>query len=86
MVADRPRRPDRVLGVPATRSPKSIETLWALSAPAILVVLPATFVIGLGFPASSSLLADDPARVRPPARSWLQHDGAIVGTLSSPSS
>ena len=65
---------------------KALETLWAILRPAVLVVLPATYVMGLSFPASSSLLADDPRRIATFAGRLLAANtaGAIVGTFVIP--
>ncbi len=65
---------------------KALETLWAILRPALLVVLPATFVMGMSFPASSSLLADDPSRIATLAGRLLAANtvGAIVGTFVVP--
>jgi spermidine synthase len=77
----------RVIGDPYALEPsKALETLWAILRPAVLVVLPATFVMGLSFPASSSLLADDPRRIATYAGRLLAVNttGAIVGTFVIP--
>jgi spermidine synthase len=77
----------QVIGEPYALEPsKALETLWAILRPAVLVVLPATFVMGLSFPASSSLLADDPARIATFAGRLLAANtaGAIVGTFAIP--
>ncbi len=65
---------------------KALETLWAILRPAVLVILPATFVMGLSFPASSSLLADDPKKVATYSGRLLAVNttGAIVGTFAVP--
>jgi spermidine synthase len=77
----------QVIGQPFPLDPsRALDTLWAILRPAILVVLPATFVMGLSFPASSSLLADDPARIATFAGRLLAANtaGAIVGTFAIP--
>jgi spermidine synthase len=76
-----------VIAQPGRLDPsKALETLWAILRPAVLVVLPATFVMGLSFPASSSLLADDPDRIATFAGRLLAANtaGAIVGTFVIP--
>jgi len=76
-----------VIAVPDRLDPsKALETLWAILRPAVLVVLPATYVMGLSFPASSSLLADDPSRIATYAGRLLAVNtaGAIVGTFAVP--
>ncbi len=76
-----------VIGQPYALEPsKALETLWAILRPAILVVLPATFVMGMSFPASSSLLDDDPSKIATLAGRLLAANtvGAIVGTFVVP--
>jgi spermidine synthase len=76
-----------VIGVPGKLDPsKALDTLWAILRPVLLVVLPATFLMGLSFPASSSLLADDPRRIATYAGRLLAANttGAIVGTFVIP--
>jgi spermidine synthase len=76
-----------VISQPSALDPsKALETLWALLRPAVLVVLPATFVMGLSFPASATLLGDDPRRVATFAGRLLAVNtaGAIVGTFVVP--
>jgi spermidine synthase len=76
-----------VIGDPyVLNASRPLETLWALLRPAVFVVLPATFVMGLSFPASATLLGDDPRRVATFA-GWLlavNTAGAIVGTFVIP--
>jgi spermidine synthase len=76
-----------VISQPTVLEPsKALETLWAIFRPVVIVVLPATFVMGLSFPASSSLLADDPDRIATYAGRLLASNtaGAIVGTFVIP--
>ncbi|HEY7131774.1 MAG TPA: fused MFS/spermidine synthase, partial [Candidatus Limnocylindrales bacterium] len=76
-----------VIAQPRVLEPsKALETLWAILRPVVLVVLPATFVMGLSFPASSSLLADDPDHIATYAGRLLASNtaGAIVGTFVIP--
>jgi len=76
-----------VIAVPERLDPsKALDTLVAIFRPVILVVLPTTFVMGLSFPASSSLLADDPDRIATYAGRLLASNtaGAIVGTFVIP--
>jgi spermidine synthase len=76
-----------VISVPNEIDPsKALDTLVAIIRPVLLVVLPATFVMGLSFPASSSLLADDPRRIATYAGRLLAANtaGAIVGTFVVP--
>ncbi len=76
-----------VIAVPAKIDPsRALDALRAIFQPALLVILPATFVMGLSFPASSSLLADDPRRIATFAGRLLAANtaGAIVGTFVIP--
>jgi spermidine synthase len=76
-----------VISQPSRLDPsRALETLWALLRPAIFVVLPATFVMGLSFPASATLLGDDPRRTATFAGRLLAVNtaGAIVGTFVVP--
>jgi spermidine synthase len=76
-----------VIGEPyVLNASRPLETLWALLRPAVFVVLPATFVMGLSFPASATLLGDDPRRVATFAGRLLAVNtaGAIVGTFVVP--
>jgi spermidine synthase len=76
-----------VIATPTRIDPsRAFDALMAIVGPAILVVLPATFVMGLSFPASSSLLADDPGRIATYAGRLLAANtaGAIVGTFAIP--
>ena len=61
-------------------------TLIAILIPVVLVVLPATVIMGLSFPASSALLGDDPDRIATYAGRLLAVNtaGAIVGTFAIP--
>ncbi len=60
-----------VIGRPGPLDPSQpLASAWAILGPVLFVVLPATFVMGLSFPAASALLGDVPSRV-----------GAISGTL-----
>jgi spermidine synthase len=77
----------QVISTPTELDPsKATETLWAILEPVLLVVLPATFVMGLSFPASSSLLGNDPTKVATYAGRLLavNTSGAIVGTFVIP--
>ena len=77
----------QVISTPTELDPsKATETLWAILEPVLLVVLPATFVMGLSFPASSSLLGNDPTKVATYAGRLLAVNttGAIVGTFVIP--
>jgi spermidine synthase len=64
----------------------SLATLQALVGDAILVVLPVTIVLGLSFPAASSLLADDARHAGSESGSLLAVNtvGAIVGSVVVP--
>lgn len=73
-------RPETLAPAAALRSVK--ESIW----PILVVVLPATVVMGFTFPASSALLGDDPQRRAASAGSLLAANtlGAIVATFAIP--
>jgi spermidine synthase len=53
-----------VIGHPGPIDPgRALEAAQAILVPILLVVLPATIVMGFTFPAASTLLGDDPARI-----------------------
>jgi predicted membrane-bound spermidine synthase len=65
---------------------RPLESVLALFAPIVLVVLPATWVMGFAFPATSALLDDDPARIAANAGKLLAANtlGAILATFAIP--
>ncbi len=73
-------RPETLAPAEALRSVE--ESIW----PILVVVLPATIVMGFTFPASSALLGDDPKRRAASAGSLLAANtlGAIVATFAIP--
>ncbi|HEY7591010.1 MAG TPA: fused MFS/spermidine synthase [Candidatus Limnocylindrales bacterium] len=76
-----------VIGRPVDVDPSfAIPTLRALTGSVILVVLPATIVMGLAFPASSALLEDREGRVATATGKLLAANtvGAITGTFLIP--
>ncbi|MFL5726645.1 MAG: fused MFS/spermidine synthase [Chloroflexota bacterium] len=76
-----------VIGHPGPLDPSRVlESAWAIFGPVLLVVLPTTIVMGFTFPASSALLADDPARIASNAGRLLAANtlGAIVATFAIP--
>ncbi len=76
-----------IIGQPGSLDPsKPLESAWAILGPVLFVVLPATFVMGLSFPASSALLGDVPSRVGASAGTLLAVNtiGAIVATFVIP--
>jgi spermidine synthase len=76
-----------VLAHPAPLDPnKALEGIRAATLGAMVVVLLPTFVMGLSFPASSALMADDPSRMATFAGRLLAANttGAIVGTFVIP--
>jgi spermidine synthase len=76
-----------VLGHPGRIDPgKALEAAQSILIPIVLVVLPATIVMGFTFPASSTLLGDDPARIAANAGRLLAANtaGAITATFAIP--
>ncbi|HEX2755986.1 MAG TPA: hypothetical protein VHM48_11010, partial [Candidatus Limnocylindrales bacterium] len=76
-----------VIGKPGPIDPgKALEAAQAILFPIILVVLPATIVMGFTFPAASTLLGDDPARIAGNAGRLLAANtaGAIIATFAIP--
>ena len=76
-----------VIGHPGPLDPSRVlESAMAIVGPVLLVVLPTTIVMGFTFPASSALLADDPARVASSAGKLLAANtlGAITATFAIP--
>jgi spermidine synthase len=76
-----------VIGRPGPLDPNRVlESAWAIGGPVILTVLPTTIVMGFTFPASSTLLGDDPARIASNAGKLLAANtiGAIVATFAIP--
>jgi spermidine synthase len=65
---------------------KSIETIQVLFGSAVIVVLPVTIALGIAFPASSALLADDEAHAGRGSGRLLAVNtvGAIIGSLVVP--
>lgn len=77
----------QVIGHPGKIDPgKPLEAAQALVIPIVLVVLPATLVMGFTFPASSTLLGDDPARIAANAGKLLAANtaGSISATFAIP--
>ncbi len=76
-----------VIGHPAVIDPGNpFASVGAILTPIVLVVLPATIVMGFTFPAASTLLGDDPARVAANAGRLLAANtaGAISATFAIP--
>jgi spermidine synthase len=76
-----------VIGRPGPIDPgKALEAVQAMLIPVALVVLPATIVMGFTFPAASTLLGDDPARIAASAGRLLAANtaGAITATFAIP--
>jgi spermidine synthase len=76
-----------VIGRPGPIDPgKALEAVQAVVIPVVLVVLPATIVMGFTFPAASTLLGDDPARIAASAGRLLAANtaGAITATFVIP--
>jgi spermidine synthase len=76
-----------VLGHPGPLDPNRVlESARAILAPIVLVVLPATIVMGFTFPATAALLGDDPQRIAANAGRLLAANtgGAIVATFAIP--
>jgi spermidine synthase len=76
-----------VIGHPGKIDPgKPLESAQAILVPILLVVLPATFVMGFTFPAASTLLGDDPARIAANAGRLLAANtaGSITATFAIP--
>jgi spermidine synthase len=65
---------------------RPLDAAMAIVMPIVLVVLPATIVMGFTFPAASALLGDDPRRVAANAGRLLAVNtaGAIVATFAIP--
>jgi spermidine synthase len=76
-----------VIAVPGAIDPmRPFESAIAVFNPIILVVLPATWVMGFTFPATSALLDDDPERIAANAGRLLAANtaGAILATFAIP--
>lgn len=76
-----------VIGRPSEIDPGDwLATAKAIVAPVMLVVLPATIVLGFTFPASSTLLGDDPSRIAANAGRLLAANtaGSISATFAIP--
>ncbi len=76
-----------VLVAPQVPTPnQALETLTTLLGSSLLVVLPVTLMLGIAFPASSALLADDSAHAGAGSGALLGVNtiGAIVGSLVIP--
>lgn len=76
-----------VIGRPGKIDPgNALESATTILGPILLVVLPATAVMGFTFPASSTLLGDDPSRVAANAGRLLAANtaGAITATFVIP--
>ncbi len=65
---------------------RELAAVSAVLAPIVLVVVPATIVMGFTFPAASTLLGDDPARIAANAGRLLAANtaGAITATFAIP--
>ena len=76
-----------VIGDPGKIDPgNALESAQAILLPIIFVVLPATIVMGFTFPAASTLLGDDPARIAANAGRLLAANtaGSITATFAIP--
>ena len=76
-----------VIGRPGPLDPgQPLASAWAIFGPVLFVVLPATFVMGLSFPAASALLGDIPSRVGASSGTLLAVNtfGAIIATFAIP--
>jgi spermidine synthase len=76
-----------VIGNPGKIDPgNALESAQAILLPIIFVVLPATIVMGFTFPAASTLLGDDPARIAANAGRLLAANtaGSITATFAIP--
>jgi spermidine synthase len=76
-----------VIGRPGPLDPSQpLASAVAIVAPVFLVVLPATFAMGLSFPAASALLGDDPAKVGTSSGTLLAVNtaGAILASFAIP--
>ena len=76
-----------VIGRPGEIDPGNwLATAGAIVGPVMLVVLPATIVLGFTFPASSTLLGDDPSRIAANAGRLLAANtaGSITATFAIP--
>ena len=77
----------QVIGHPGKIDPqKPLEAAQAIVIPILLVVLPATLIMGFTFPASSTLLGDDPDRIAANAGRLLAANtaGSITATFAIP--
>src|SRR5262249_33706572 len=77
----------QVIAHPGNLDPsKGLESVQAMIPPVLLVVLPATIVMGFTFPASSTLLGDDPTRIAANAGRLLAANtlGSISATFVIP--
>jgi spermidine synthase len=77
----------QVIGHPGTIDPgKPLEAAQAIVIPILLVVLPATLIMGFSFPAASTLLGDDPDRIAANAGRLLAANtaGSITATFAIP--
>jgi len=76
-----------VIGRPGPLDPSQpLASASAIFGPVLFVVLPATFVMGLSFPAASALLGDAPSRVGTSSGTLLavNTSGAIIATFVIP--
>ncbi len=76
-----------LIGSPQTFTPsRPLETIGALIASVVIVVLPVTLVLGLAFPAASALLPDGPERAGTSSGALLGVNtaGSITGSLVIP--
>ncbi|HET9457805.1 MAG TPA: fused MFS/spermidine synthase [Candidatus Limnocylindrales bacterium] len=76
-----------VIGRPGPLDPSQpLASAWAIFGPVLFVVLPATFVMGLSFPAASALLGDAPSRIGTSSGTLLAVNtfGAIIATFAIP--
>jgi spermidine synthase len=77
----------QIIGHPGPINPgQALEAAQAILIPIVVVVLPATIVMGFTFPAASTLLGDDPARIAANAGRLLAANtaGAISATFAIP--
>jgi spermidine synthase len=76
-----------VIGHPGNIDPGDVvQTMQSVVVPIVVVVLPATIVMGFTFPAASTLLGDDPARIAANAGRLLAANtaGSIAATFAIP--
>ncbi|GAC1663629.1 MAG: hypothetical protein NVS9B8_02960 [Candidatus Limnocylindrales bacterium] len=76
-----------VIGHPGNINPgNALQSAQAILGPIVLVVLPATVIMGFTFPAASTLLGDDPVRIAANAGRLLAANtaGAIIATFAIP--